>query len=398
MEARIISFYRRIALNYSSITSLLKKTLKKIYLSYQPYDGPTLFLTRGPIHCGLASEIAIASGGYQIIIRREDERRFEIPLTDNPNIANFFSNFTHSRYPPVSITAIPGGHIYSDGAVFSPDGTVLARDLSLDFSSPIDSHYLCRKPIHKSKPLTGSTLAVASWQTRSYYHWLLDELPRYLLPDIPAFDQIVCSRDTAINREALRALGLENKKILPLDQAKHYECDLLITPSYIAPTGEPSLYLVELLTEAVQSLISTTKNYPEKIFISRKSARGRRIINEDAIFQLFEAQGYTRINLENLPWRDQINIFYYAQEIFAPHGAGLANLVFCSRKPLVIELFNTKYLHWCFWRLATLVGARYMPIAFPLMEPVEHNLAAGNLDIDVGNPAAFISIYQSLKE
>lgn len=397
MQTRIISFCREIKFNSLLIASLLKKILKKLYLSYQPCDGPTLFPTRGPIRCGLASEIATVSGGYQTIIRGEDAQEFEIPLTNNPNIANFFSNFTHSQYPPVSITVIPGGHIYSEGAVFSPDGAVLARDLSLDFSSPIDSHYLCGKPIHRSKTLKGSTLAVASWQTRSYYHWLLDELPRYLLPNIPAFDQMVCSRDTAINREALRALGLENKKILPLDQAKHYKCELLIAPSYIAPTGEPSPYLVELLTEAVQPLISTAGNYPEKIFISRKSARGRRIINEDAIFHFFESQGYTRINLEDFSWRDQINIFYYAQEIFAPHGAGLANLVFCSRKPLVIEVFNTKYLHWCFWRLATLVGARYVPIAFPLMEPVEHNLAAGNLDIHVSNPAELVSLYQSLR-
>nr|WP_290226447.1 glycosyltransferase family 61 protein [Trichocoleus desertorum] len=218
-----------------------------------------------------------------------------------------------------------------------------------------------------------------------------------MLPAIPTFDQIVCSRDTAINREALHALGLGNRKILSLNQAKHYKCDLLITPSYIAPTGEPSPYLVELITEAVQPLISRAKNYPEKIFISRKLARSRRIINEDAIFQFFESQGYTRINLEDLPWRDQINIFYHAQEIFAPHGAGLANLIFCSRKPLVIELFNTKYLHWCFWRLAALVGARYLPIALPRMELVEHSLAAGNLDINVSNPAELISLYQSLR-
>jgi hypothetical protein len=379
------------------MAGVIKKALKKIYLSFQPCDGPTLFPTRGPLRCGFASEIAYAAGGSQTIVRREDEQRFEIPTTDNPSVAKFFSNLTYSRHPPVSVTMIPGGHIYSEGAVFSPDGTILARDLSLDFSSPIDSHYLCRKPIHRSKLLKGSTLAVASWQTRSYYHWLLDELPRYLLPGIPAFDQIVCSRNTGINQEALRVLGLGNKKILPLDQAKHYKCDLLIVPSYVSPTGEPSPYLVELLTKAVQPLISKARDYPEKIFISRKAARGRKIVNEDAVFQFFKSQGYTRISLEDFSWRDQINIFYHAQEIFAPHGAGLANLVFCSKKPLVIELFNTKYLHWCFWRLATLVGAQYMPIAFPLMEPVEHNLAAGSLDINVSNPTELISLYQNLK-
>nr|WP_290226446.1 hypothetical protein [Trichocoleus desertorum] len=170
MQTQIRILYGRLVSDHQSFLFLIKRTLKKIYLSFQPYDGSTFFPTRGPIHCSLASEIAIASGGSQTIVCREDEREFKVPFTDNPSIANFFSNFTHSRYPPVSITMIPGGHIYSEGAVFSPDGTVLARDLSLDFSSPSDSHYLCRKPIHKSKHLKGSTLSVASWQTRSYYH------------------------------------------------------------------------------------------------------------------------------------------------------------------------------------------------------------------------------------
>jgi hypothetical protein len=305
MKGRLRAFFKTVASRYPAVVS----TLKKIYLRFQPYDGPTLFPTRGPTRCELAANIAIASGGNQTVVLREDEYHFEIPPTDNPSIAKLFAAHSHTKYPPVSISVIPGGHVYANGAVFSPDGTAIARDLSLDFTSPFEAHYLCGQLIHRSQSIKGRTLSVVAWRTYSYYHWLLDELPRYLLPDLHDFDQIVCSRDSAINREAIHLLGLENETILFLNKGKHYQCDTLIVPSYVATTGEPSPYLVERLAQAVQPLLLPDRHYPEKIFISRKSAGVRQITNEDAVFNLLELQGYTRVKLEDFSWQDQINLF-----------------------------------------------------------------------------------------
>jgi len=398
MNLRLTCFYRQLLAFLTFIKTQIKQTTKKIYLNFQPYDGPTFFPISGPIYCDLVENIARAAGGSHTIISKENQKEFELPKGNNPNIVRFFSQCSHTQYPPVSISVIPGGHIYSDGAVFSPDGITLARDLSLDFTSPPNSHHLCGQLVHKKRILKGSTLSIASWRTSSYFHWLLDELPRCLLPNIPLFDNIVCSRDTSINKGALHLLGLKNKNILFIEKEKHLQCDFLIAPSYLAPTGHPSPYLVELLKQAVEPLIIKSPNHPEKVFISRKSARGRKITNEDTVFDFFEAQGYTRIKLEDLSWQDQINIFYHAREIFSPHGAGLANLVFCNNIPLVIEVFNAKYMHWCFWKLAMLVGANYIPLAFPETEEIEHNLKAGNLDVDMRQSDAYISIYKKLKQ
>lgn len=375
----------------------LRQILKKFYLSYQPYDGPTVFPISGPLRCSCAAEVAMSSGGKYTIVRQEEEQDFQIPSTNNPSIINFLARFTPTQYPPIAIAEIPGGHVYAGGAIFSPDGTVIARDLSIDFNARANSHYLCGRPIHKSHQLEGHTLSVASWGTQSYYHWLLDELPRYLIPENLEFDQIICSRNTAINREALSALGLENKKILFLNQTKHYRCELLTVPSYVTPIGHPSPYLVEGLKSVAISLIHPQRQYPEKLFISRQTARSRRIVNEDQIFSFFEAQGYTRICLEDFSWQDQINLFYYAREIVSPHGAGLANLVFCAQKPLVVELFNAKYIHWCFWKLARLVEADYIPLSFPFMDQVDQQLKAGMLNINLGDPETYIPVLQTLK-
>lgn len=397
MNARLRTLLKTAVARYPAGGAGLKRAIKQTYLRFQPYDGLTLFPARGPTRCGLVADIATAAGGSHTIAIDGGDYHFEVPPTDNPSLADFFAHHAHTQTPPVSISQLPGGRIYANGVVLWPDGTTVARDLSLDFTSPFESHYLCDRPIHRSQPLKGRTLSVASWRTYSYYHWLLDELPRYLVPGLPPYDQIVCSRDSAINKEAINLLGLENENIIFLAQAKHYQCDLLIVPSYVATTGQPSPYLVECLSQAVQPLISSSKRYPEKLFISRKSAGVRRIVKEDVIFQGLESQGFTRIQLEKFSWKDQINLFYHAREIIAPHGAGLANLVFCAQKPLVIELFHTDYVHWCFWQLAMLVGASYVPLSFPTMRHVQHQPSAGVSDIDIGIPDDFITMYKNLK-
>ena len=208
---------------------------------------------------------------------------------------------------------------------------------------------------------------------------------------------MVCSRETSIYRFAIEHLGLNQKPVVFLDRIKHYQCDVLIIPSYVSTTGQPSPYLVKRLTQAVTHLIKDSSSYPEKIFISRQLAGLRRIVNEDALFQELKPYGFTKIRLEDFPWQDQINLFYHAREIIAPHGAGLANLVFCAQKPLVIELFNANYMHWCFWQLAMLVGASYHPFAFPKSDKIQQVPSAGALDIEIDDLPNFRAIYQRLK-
>lgn len=373
-----------------------KKGLKNAYLRLQPYDGPTLFPTRGPSRCALVSEVAMAAGGHHTTLRAGETYSLPLPESDNPAIIDFLTYHAIGEYPPITVSEIPGGRTYANGVVMSPDGTTLARDVSLDYTHPFESHYLLNRPIHRSQPLKGRVLSVASWQTHSYYHWLLDELPRYLLPNLPDYDQVVCSRETRTYRAAIEHLGLDKKPIVFLDHIKHYQCDVLLVPSYVATTGQPSPYLVERITQAVAPLIKSSASYPEKIFISRQSAGLRRIVNEDALFQGLESYGFTRVRLEALSWTDQINLFYHAREIISPHGAGLANLVFCAQKPLVIELFNASYMHWCFWHLSMLVGASYYPFVFPKADQVRQMSSAGALDIEIDSLPDFIAMYQSL--
>jgi Glycosyltransferase 61 len=342
----------------------------------------------GPHRCDHASSIAQEWHGRHTEIYPASSTSFPTPQTNNTQLRAFFEKQKTHLIPAVTITEIPFARVHAGGVVISPDGSAVARDLSVDFGIPFQKHFLCGRRIQRPRQLHGNTLSVNSNGSQSYYHWLLDELPKYLLVPEISFDNIICSRDTIANRTAMGILGLERKSFIFVDDAttrnKHYSTEMLTCPSLVAPTGQPSPLLVELLSQFVDPIIITAASYPPKIYISRANASGRRIVSEDLFVSKLEDLGYVSINLELLSWEEQVNLFYHAREICAPHGAGLANLVFCAHSPRVIEIFNSQYTHWCFWKLSQLVGAEYLPLAFPLEEP-DHNAAHCHTNIQLSD-------------
>lgn len=79
-------------------------------------------------------------------------------------------------------------------------------------------------------------------------------------------------------------------------------------------------------------------NATRKIFISRKDASSRTIINENELINFLKDNDFEIINLSKKKFIDQIKIFNSARLIVAMHGAGLTNLLFCKSNTKVIEI------------------------------------------------------------
>ncbi len=82
----------------------------------------------------------------------------------------------------------------------------------------------------------------------------------------------------------------------------------------------------------------------ENIFISRRKAKSRYILNEEEVINLLSPMGFIPYVLEDIDWHDQVRLFSQAKIIVAPHGAGLCNMVF-SQKATIIEIFSQKISH-----------------------------------------------------
>jgi hypothetical protein len=101
------------------------------------------------------------------------------------------------------------------------------------------------------------------------------------------------------------------------------------------------------------------------IYISRRFSQ-RSHPNEIELEQALKDYGFKTLYLEELSWSDQLEAFATAEIIVAQHGAGLANLVFCShpKKVKVIELMPTTWANPCFAVLAQILDMVYSTIIY----------------------------------
>ena len=82
---------------------------------------------------------------------------------------------------------------------------------------------------------------------------------------------------------------------------------------------------------------------PKKIYINRKDAplkhrNQRSIINENEVEEFLQKKGYVSLTLSEFNFIQQVNLFNNAESIVGLHGAGFANVIFCSPKTNILEL------------------------------------------------------------
>lgn len=102
------------------------------------------------------------------------------------------------------------------------------------------------------------------------------------------------------------------------------------------------------------------KPYAEKnlIYISRKDARLRRIINEKSLNNELTKRGFTTIKLGGLSLAKQIEIFLNAKFIIATHGAGFTNLIFSNKDLIFLEIFSKNYGSLDYLRIANILDLK----------------------------------------
>ena len=228
---------------------------------------------------------------------------------------------------------------------------------------------------HKKKGFFTSVMHLP-WAAQSNYHWFLDCLPRLysLLDQIREPIQIIVPRQMpAFQRETLAFLLKDHRNFTLLPISKHEKWHLtdFIFPSFVS--NHNSGYLPTAILQQIRE--KTWRGYgveaaaeKKKLFISRRKASKRRVLNEEALVQLLRPYGFQVIFAEALTYQEQVQLFYNAEYVVAPHGAGLTNILF-SKKCKVWELHpadvvKSHYFMLCkalafdyFYSIGTLSGA-----------------------------------------
>ena len=154
-----------------------------------------------------------------------------------------------------------------------------------------------------------------------------------------------------------RSLGVDSWPRVEL-RNRYVECDYLHFPSAVGETGSLSPHALRFLRERFLGP-TPAQTGRRRIYLSRRLAGRRDILNEDEIRPILESHGIESIAAETMPLREQIALFADAELVVGAHGAGLSNLVFAPPSCRVLEIFTPTCLRWMYYFLCAQLGQRY---------------------------------------
>lgn len=231
----------------------------------------------------------------------------------------------------------------SDGLVQLPSGEIC-------YEGNWWIEYLKNNPSYKRRFgfrrrfLKGDYFSLLSRWSSAYFHWLQDVLPRLhtALPHLPAGVKFLINENLKEYQiKTLAAYGITESNLV----AQPTSMDSKIQRLWFAtPLGHSGITSPSILRKVGQKIADFYKadildSEPKNLWVSREKAVSRRIVNEKDLDAIFKQLRIERVFPECLDFLGQLRLFGYAQSIFGPHGAGLANAMFCQMRAKIGEVY-----------------------------------------------------------
>jgi hypothetical protein len=129
---------------------------------------------------------------------------------------------------------------------------------------------------------------------------------------------------------ALEFLGID---VLP--------CGTAIRGRFVSITRGRRTGLIERAFAPLAVDGASRQAHSQRIFITRTGSR--RIVNEEELWPILAARGFTRVSFERIPLEEQKRLIVDANTIVAIHGAALGWLCFRAARPVdwqLVEIFS----------------------------------------------------------
>jgi hypothetical protein len=327
--------------------------------------------------------------GWQCHIRYSSRNHlFDIPwVNKHSSLEMFYKKHQFTSYNAEYTGVIPGAIVVGPGILITPDSLAIFRDLSTSFNDPMDRHWLLSQQFNSLtiEKESKDVWLVATLGGNSYYHWLLEEVPRLVTAISKGAKLIYASNFSPNLSVILETFNFSGDIIHPSRAPIGLRFNNVYYQSLYGESGKISPELPTIMRrigDVVVKHIPLLNGYPERIYISRRSKR--RLLNEDEIFDHYLIKfGFVRIFLEDIPFIDQVKLFRHASIVIGIHGAGLANIVFMSERSIFIEILNSNYMHWCYWHLALHCNLNYYPVVNYSADLFDHGLQDGDSDFEL---------------
>ncbi len=312
------------------------------------------------------------------------------PLYARAKDRDLFKHELFKRYPPISFINVKNAIVSMEGVVFSA-GTIITE--SLGFPQQADwfrQPYLTLNKIffrcHSLDTQQRYLLVHDAWSA-GYFHWMSETLCRIMAADtlldshtviLPSQNNSIYSRRSAlgsifktkqavkmtegIHAESLQPFRLKN--ITYIKNNEYLKVPNLTIVSHLATTGNYNDNIVNALRQRYLSYFELIdrKNSPRrKLYISRRNASRRRVINEASVTDLLKKYNYQITTWERFCFRDQVTLASESDVLIGLHGAGLTNIMFMSSGTYLLELrVKGDKANNCYFSLASALKINYL--------------------------------------
>jgi capsular polysaccharide biosynthesis protein len=291
-----------------------------------------------------------------------------LPKTVHKQIRRQFLMDQAYAYPETFVARLPGGRVTNRGFVITPDGQFL-KDVSVYFHGPNKTTSAALSSDWGLMPLTdvdGKVAVLATEAANLYYHWLFQLLPRHELIRLAGISLAeidyfyVNSQSSRFQRETLSSLGIEPSRIIDAEKVPYLRARELVVPSVPLGAGCFRPWMIDFLRNAFLSKNSHIVGFSgRRLYISRGQAAYRRVVNEDNVVSFLTQRGFEVAKMETMSVSEQANVMASCEVVVAPHGGGMSNLVFCSPRTKIVEIYSPELVATYFWKLSNQLNLDY---------------------------------------
>jgi len=204
----------------------------------------------------------------------------------------------------------------------------------------------------------------------NYYHWVAESLFRLWMVRKP-LDKLVLVlpeyyRNADFITGSLEPFNIKNIFYIP--QGKSLMVRNICLPQIKPVCDSYNIRQLKQVRAFYTNYVLLEKKVPfkkiGKLYVSRKLAPRRQIVNEDKILQLLPKYGFEIFYPEQHSFLEQVAIFSQVKYLVGTHGSGLTNLLFMPNGASILELHKDKtneldHPSPLFWYMADALGINY---------------------------------------
>lgn len=248
--------------------------------------------------------------------------------------------------------------VNENGVIISSDNKIF-DEFTIEYGKKVEENRVFKSYINIPNFRKGCFATIASADISGYFHWLFDSLPRLKLIEevIDEIDFLIIPYNLKKSQiETLALLGFHEEKLLKIKDGCNIHCEKLYVPCLPLEQRRTSKWVCDFLRDSFLPK-QIIKPY-RLIYISRKDALYRKVVNEKEVEDYLRKIGFEIIQMSELSILDQAKICAESRVVVGPHGAGLSNTVFCQ-KAKILEIFSPSYINPVGLVIANLYGNEY---------------------------------------